>query len=307
MDQKITARAALTIGVDPVNDVLPIVDISAGASGSKKITINDLFTGWGMTPAGAALVKATDVQSQRAALGVNQIYYNPAITGLTGGTSNRLDAVPTVNLAVGSIHIVFLANTRIHFFKLVPGDFIEEEPRVVVPDDSNPSTNSKAWFLTSAAFDHLEGTQFDAQYINAYNLSVANVLGANVITSDSQITANNLLPLYGGRIALEPIVNFFPVTSPYTFYGQEFVDQTFILEPTSAVTPVSLVLPGWDASRIGQRISFISDFAAAVFNASVSNGGVITGTTLTSLIANTWYEYACKSITGTVATWKRIR
>lgn len=67
--QKVSERTALSSGnLAPGTDVLPIVDISAGASGSKKITVNDLFTGWGFTNDGADLVKAANVPAQRAHL-----------------------------------------------------------------------------------------------------------------------------------------------------------------------------------------------------------------------------------------------
>ena len=42
--QKVSERTALSAGnLAPATDILPIVDISAGTAGSKKIIINDLF------------------------------------------------------------------------------------------------------------------------------------------------------------------------------------------------------------------------------------------------------------------------
>ena len=50
---KVSERAALTgAALAPAEDVLPIVDTSAGLTGSKKITINQMFTGWGFTATG---------------------------------------------------------------------------------------------------------------------------------------------------------------------------------------------------------------------------------------------------------------
>jgi hypothetical protein len=46
---------------DPAVDLLAIVDISAGTAGSKKATINETFTGWGFTTAGATVAKAADL------------------------------------------------------------------------------------------------------------------------------------------------------------------------------------------------------------------------------------------------------
>jgi len=306
-DQKITARVALTTGVDPLSDVLPIVDISAGASGSKKITINDLFAGWGMTPAGAALVKATDVQAQRVALGVNQIYYNPAINGLTGGGPTKLDGVPTVNLAAGTVQILYIGES-LHFYKLLGDSYGENSPVIIVPDDYAPTVNEKAWRLADAEFVSIVASRLDASTsISAPMVTVISGPASSALLSQATEERMNTLPNFSGILGLEPIVEFVPVTSGYTIYAGPYIDRTFILEPTSAVTPVNLSLPGWDETRIGQRVSFISDFAAAVFNVSVFNGGALMGPALTALAANTWYEYACKSITGTVATWKRIR
>lgn len=90
--QKVSERAELSSGsLDPTTDILPIVDISAGTAGSKKITINNLFTGWGFTAAGASMAKAADASAQRTLLGITGNIYN-----LSYGTSNgnlvRLDA-----------------------------------------------------------------------------------------------------------------------------------------------------------------------------------------------------------------------
>jgi hypothetical protein len=69
--QKVSERTSLAAAaLAPATDILPIVDISAGLSGSKKITIDDLFTGWGFTAAGEALAKAEDADEQRTALGL---------------------------------------------------------------------------------------------------------------------------------------------------------------------------------------------------------------------------------------------
>ncbi len=69
--QKVSERTSLAAAaLTPATDILPIVDISAGLSGSKKITIDALFEGWGFTAAGATLAKAADATAQRSALGL---------------------------------------------------------------------------------------------------------------------------------------------------------------------------------------------------------------------------------------------
>ncbi|MBD2200145.1 MULTISPECIES: hypothetical protein [Calothrix] len=59
--QKITdSTSLLGIQLDRANDVLPIVDVSAGTSGNKKITPNDLFTGTPATSSRAGSMTAVD-------------------------------------------------------------------------------------------------------------------------------------------------------------------------------------------------------------------------------------------------------
>lgn len=69
--QKVSDRASLAAAaLAPATDILGIVDVSAGLSGSKKITIDDLFTGWGFTTSGKALATAANAGAQRTALGL---------------------------------------------------------------------------------------------------------------------------------------------------------------------------------------------------------------------------------------------
>ena len=70
-DQKVSDRVALASGsLAPATDILPIVDVSAGTSGSKKITVNDLFTGWGVTTDGKTLVTGANFAAMRTSLGL---------------------------------------------------------------------------------------------------------------------------------------------------------------------------------------------------------------------------------------------
>jgi hypothetical protein len=69
--QKVSERVSLASGdVVPATDILPIVDISAGSAGSKKITIDELFTGWGFTAAGKSVATGADASAQRTTLGL---------------------------------------------------------------------------------------------------------------------------------------------------------------------------------------------------------------------------------------------
>lgn len=89
--QKVSDRVSLTgATLAPATDILPIVDISAGLSGSKKITIDELFLGWGMTVAGKALATGATATAQRTTLGLGT-----AATldhGTAAGNVVRLDA-----------------------------------------------------------------------------------------------------------------------------------------------------------------------------------------------------------------------
>lgn len=89
--QKVSDRVSLTgATLAPATDILPIVDISAGLSGSKKITIDELFIGWGMTVAGKALATGATNTAQRTTLGLGT-----AATlnhGTAAGDLVRLDA-----------------------------------------------------------------------------------------------------------------------------------------------------------------------------------------------------------------------
>lgn len=69
--QKVSDRTSLAAAaLDPASDILGIVDVSAGLSGSKKITIDELFAGWGFTTAGKTLAMAANAGAQRTALGL---------------------------------------------------------------------------------------------------------------------------------------------------------------------------------------------------------------------------------------------
>jgi hypothetical protein len=69
--QKVSDRTALSSGnLAPATDILPIVDISAGSAGSKKIVVNDLFTGWGFTADGKTIATAANFAAMRTSLGL---------------------------------------------------------------------------------------------------------------------------------------------------------------------------------------------------------------------------------------------
>lgn len=292
-DQKVTARVALITGVDPVNDILPIVDISAGASGSKKITINDLFTGWGMTPAGEAVAKSSSLQTQKDLLGVS-IDFDPAVTGLIGGGSTNLDGVSTAGLDDKKFRFVLISG-KIHLYIGTIGAVAENIPSIIVADD-NPSYH---WRLANTSVNSIQSqNSFDVFSING---------GSNSLKSLSTAQRINFLPDSDGTLAIAEYVSFVTTFNNQTIDSIPMVNYLIVMEPIAEVTPVNFILPGWDEAKVGQRVSFISDFAVAVFNLSVKSSGGLSGPPLTSLAANTIYEYICRGIGGTIATWKRIK
>lgn len=110
--EKVTARTALASGsLAPATDILPIVDISAGAAGSKKIVVNDLFTGWGFTTAGSDMAKAANVAAQRTLLGMGTAALLDHGTGVgnlvrldvTTGKLPAVDGSLLTNLPSGSV------------------------------------------------------------------------------------------------------------------------------------------------------------------------------------------------------------
>ncbi len=67
--QKVSERVTLAPGdLNPAVDLLPVTDISAGADGSKKMTIDEVFEGWGFTSYGESIAKAADASAVRTLL-----------------------------------------------------------------------------------------------------------------------------------------------------------------------------------------------------------------------------------------------
>lgn len=91
---KVTQRPFLT-DMNPAADLLPIVDISAGVSGSKKITPDNFMIQWGMTVVGKAIATAASASDQRTALGLSSVANTGNYSDLTGkpalGTASSLD------------------------------------------------------------------------------------------------------------------------------------------------------------------------------------------------------------------------
>jgi hypothetical protein len=75
-------------------------------------------------------------------------HFNPAIVGLTGGGSTKLDGITTVGVDVGMVQLVVIGDVA-DYYKLTAGVAIEGSPSIILPDDYNAGTNAKSWVLQS--------------------------------------------------------------------------------------------------------------------------------------------------------------
>lgn len=90
---------------------------------------------------------AIDVPAEQLSwLAANGIVYDPAITGLTGGTATDLDGIVTVGVTVGRVQLVSLSQV-LYLYELKAATTAESDPDIIRPDDYNASTNAKVWAL----------------------------------------------------------------------------------------------------------------------------------------------------------------
>jgi hypothetical protein len=66
------------------------------------------------------------------------------IAGLTGGGTGTLDGISTVDLAVGVLLTIAVAD-EIYFYQLQAGTDAESSPSIIRPDDYAGTTNEKVW------------------------------------------------------------------------------------------------------------------------------------------------------------------
>lgn len=296
MGQKVTARVSMTSNqVDPANDLIDYVDVSAGASGSKKITPNNLFTGWGMTAAGAALAKASTLAAQRIVLGFDDMYYLASITGLIGGGDTKLDGQVTAGVAVGQLRFV-IESGILYRYILTDGSSSENSPYVVVPDDYNASTNHKYWALTVENINSL----------TVGGLLINGVSGVSSIGTDNLTQENTFqLPNFSGTGSLDVSVTQVSMISGQTAISTPYVDETLYLTASATIASYSVELPKGSDARLGQVKVIIASRAVTSFSLSIDDGGAVIGA-VTALTINISYSYQCISIVGAVATWIRL-
>lgn len=299
-NQKVSARPALVTGVDPVNDILPIVDLSAGVSGSKKITINNLFIGWGMTPAGESLAKALTLKDQKNLLGVN-MDFDITVKSYTGGGPDNLDGVPTIGTTGKRLRLAFLSN-KFHVYLGDSSNVPENSPFIIQADDQSSAyfwemlsfkmKNLDAVVVTLQSTDKLSnlvldpGTAAVAPSIRAWGVNVGIKLQFEYGAANAVIT----VPKGNGRLKLDPITTVIvnPLTNANVVVAS-LEDQVFI-NNTAAVPSLIFYLPSLANCRNTQVIMGYSDSAVTAITFTVGSGTTIASNAPTTLAANGWFK-----------------
>lgn len=273
-NQKITARVSLTSNnLDPVNDILGIVDVSAGSSGSKKITPNALFTGWGFTSDGAVLAKGTKEQ-QKEALDLNNLIYDPAITGLTGGGVTNLDGVPTAGLADGQMRIVRISGNLYIYRGTVYAIGQVTQPGTIVSADR---PTEYRWFLQT----------FDLQILRTISIKI----NGNVFTGSEAGPFINYLPEDHGTIALSTVAYVSePLTGESTTIPR-YTDYAHYAIPAGVIATHTLNFPNKSDCRNGQCVSFSTSQNITSITVNPGTGNTLGGTALTACVANNTYAW----------------
>ncbi len=265
---------------------------------------------------------------------LNSARHDPAITGLTGGGTTKLDGlVVTTTHDIGRFEIVDVSGVA-YGMELIAGTDVESSPTTVRPDNygvTNPdgSTNNLTWkfrpaaTLSAAILDASAGG-FDAadeEKVAKYNalggLSVS--LGLSISKSGQVYSGNFLVanitasrdlefPNASGTIGLETAIVPFTPTTGFTITADRYTDQTHYLTPAGALANGSFVLPTAANSRAGQivRLHSTEAIGSTSFTVTVSGGGAINGAALTLVAADTTYAWQCVSTAGT-GTWIRLQ
>jgi len=98
----------------------------------------------------ADLIDGSTLAPYSRSEGPTTVVFRSDITGLTGGTSTKLDGIPTTTVSVSNSPTLYLLKTGsgggVRGWQLVAGTDAEDATSGVVrPDDYNVSTNAKVW------------------------------------------------------------------------------------------------------------------------------------------------------------------
>ncbi len=265
---------------------------------------------------------------------LNSARHDPAITGLTGGGTTKLDGLAvTTTHDIGRFEIVDVSGIA-YGMELIAGTDVESSPTTIRPDNygaTNPdgSTNNLTWkfrpaaTLSAAILDASAGgfDTADENKVPLYNalggLSVS--LGLSISKSGQVYSGNFLVanitasrdlefPNASGTIGLETAIVPFTPTTGFTIPADRYTDQTHYLTPAGALANGSFVLPTAANSRAGQivRLHSTEAIGSTSFTVTVSGGGAINGAALTLVAADTTYAWQCVSTAGT-GTWIRLQ
>lgn len=260
---------------------------------------------------------------------LNSVRHDPAITGLTGGGTTKLDGLAvTTTHDIGRFEIVDVSGVA-YGMELVTGTDVESSPTTVRPDNygaTNPdgSTNNLTWkfrptaTLSAAILDASAGGNdtADEEKVAKYNalggLTVS--LGLGISKSGQTYSGNFLVtnitagrdlefPNAAGEIALAPVIVAATPLTGFAITAARYTDQTHYLTPAGTLAAGTFNLPAPANARVGQIIRVVS--TGTVTSVSIGGGSIIEPSTPLGFTANTTYTYQCVSTAGP-GTWIRF-
>lgn len=253
---------------------------------------------------------------------LNSVRHDPAITGLTGGGTTKLDGlVVTTTHDIGRFEIVDVSGVA-YGMELITGTDAESSPTTVRPDNygaTNPdgSTNNLTWkfrptaTLSAAILDASAGGNdaADEEKVAKYNalggLTVSLGLGisksgqtysGNFLVANITAERNLQFPNAAGEIALAPVIVAATPLTGFAITAARYTDQTHYLTPAGTLAAGTFNLPAPADARVGQIIRVVS--TETVTSVSLGGGSVIEPSTPLGFAADTTYSYQCVSTAG---------
>ena len=266
---------------------------------------------------------------------LNSVRHDPAITGLTGGGTTKLDGlVVTTTHDIGRFEIVDVSGVA-YGMELITGTDAPSSPTTVRPTNygaTNPdgSTNNLTWkfrpaaTLSAAVLDGSTGGNgsADAGLVVKFGIGGGLYATRDILLEDGssgfylEFQANNNLtadrnvnpPDASGILLLSPVIVAFTPSTGFTITAARYTDQTHYLTPAGALANGAFILPTAANSRAGQivRLHSTEAIGSTAFTVTVSGGGTINGAALTLVAADTTYAWQCVSTAGT-GTWIRLQ